>query len=181
LHPNKLFDTETEWGPIRLAAVKRLVDAGLPPEKIPRHWHWNWDAKSSKLSLLAYRCFGIECEGKMQGLMMMDTASKFARLPPDKGKPLVYVDYLESAPWNVKPLADEPLFSGTGVVLMRAAIQLSIDEGFHGRVGLHSLAQAEEFYRDKCGMQFCANDPRYQDLPYYELTRELSAHFIGAP
>lgn len=31
------------------------------------------------------------------------------------------------------------------MVLMRAAVQLSYDEGFHGRVGLHALPQAEEF------------------------------------
>jgi hypothetical protein len=61
---------------------------------------------------------------------------------------------------------------------MRAAIQLSIDEGFHGRVGLHSLPQSEPFYRDKCLMQFCGHDPHYQDLSYYELTRELAQKLI---
>jgi hypothetical protein len=58
----------------------------------------------------------------------------------------LYIDFLENAPWNVRPLTDEPLFGGVGMVLMRAAVTLSVDEGFHGRVGLHSLRQAEEFY-----------------------------------
>ena len=178
LHPTKLVETEVEWGPIRRDAVRNLVKAGHPPDKIPRHFHWDWGAKSQKLALLAIRCFGIESEGKMQGLMMLDTASKTSKVPPDQGKPVVYVDYLESAPWNVRPLVDEPLFSGTGVVLMRAAIQFSIDEGFHGRVSLHALPQSEAFYRDKCMMQFCGNDPNYQNLPYYELTRDLSAKFV---
>ena len=178
LHPSKLLETETEWGPIRREAGRRLIRSGQPPEKIPRHFHWDWTKKSLKLTLLAYRCFGIECEGSMQGLIMMDLVSKTARLAPDAGKPLVYVDYLESAPWNVSALTDEPKFSTVGFVLMRAAIQLSIDEGFHGRVGLHSLPQSESFYRDKCFMQFSEMDPSYENLAYFELTRDLSEKFV---
>ena len=112
--------------------------------------------------------------------MMMDIASRFAKLSPDVGKQLVYVDYLEAAPWNVRPLTDKPRLSGVGVVLMRAAVQLSIDEGFRGRLGLHSLPQAEEFYRDKCGMRFLENDPHYEDLPYYEFSRKSAKTFVEA-
>jgi len=62
---------------------------------------------------------------------------------------------------------------------MRTAVQLSHDEGFHGRIGLHALPQAEEFYRDKCGMQCCGEDPSYEDLPYYEMTREIAMRFTS--
>jgi hypothetical protein len=98
LQPTKLAETEKEWGPIRREAARRLLEAGRPPEEIPHHWHWDWEAKSEKLKLLAYRCFGIECDGKMQGLMLTLAVGKVAKLPPDVGKPLVYVDYLEAAP-----------------------------------------------------------------------------------
>lgn len=178
LHPNKLIEVETKWGPIRRQAVRRLQKNGYPVEKLPRHFHWDWGAKSQHLKLIAYRCFGVECEGDVQGLMMMDLASKFARLAPDKDKPLVYVDYLESAPWNVQPLTDTPIFSGVGLVLIRAAVQLSLEEGFQGRVALHSLKQAEKFYREKCGMQSCGKDEDYHGLEYFELTREQAKIFI---
>lgn len=69
LHAAKLVETENEWGPLRRDAARRLLKAGHA-DLVPRHWHWNWESKSQKLKLLAYRCFGIECEGKMQGLMM---------------------------------------------------------------------------------------------------------------
>jgi hypothetical protein len=177
LHAAKLVETENAWGPLRRDAARSLLKAGHA-EAVPHHWHWSWEAKSQKLKFLAYRCFGIECEGKMQGLMMTLAIGKVAMLPPDAGKPLVYIDFLENAPWNVRPLTDEPLFGGVGMVLMRAAATLSIDEGFHGRLGLHSLRQAEEFYRDKCGMQYCRDDPGYQNLPYYEFTREQSEKFL---
>src|SRR5258708_39832078 len=86
----------------------------------------------------------------MQGLMMVDLARHQARLPPDVGKPLVYIDYLESAPWNVKPMVDVPRYAGIGAVLVNVAVQVSIDEGFHGRIGLSSLANAASFYEKRC-------------------------------
>lgn len=178
LLPKDLIETEKEWGPIRFNAALKLKQAGRDAE-IPRHWHWDWGAKSQNLSFLAYKCFGIECAQRMQGLLMVMVAGKQARLDPDAGKPLVYVDYLESAPWNVVPLVEVPQFSGIGMVLMRTAVQLSYDEGFHGRIGLHALPQAEEFYRDKCGMQGCGPDKNYQNLPYYEMTREIARRFTS--
>ena len=174
-----LAATETEWGPIRRDLTRNLVNSGHPQAEIPRHWHWDWSVKGQNLALLAYRCFGIKCEGKMQGLLMLTVAGRGATLAPDIGKPIVYVDYLESAPWNVVPLVTRPRFSGIGMVLIRAAVQLSVDEGFHGRVGLHALPQSESFYRDKCGMQACGADPHYQNLPYYEMTREQADKFTS--
>jgi len=178
LRPRVLVEVEQEWGPFRRNAARRLVQGGTPPQEVPTHWHWDWGAKSQNLELLAYRCFGIECDRKMQGLMMVLTAGKQARLAPDSGKPVVYIDYLESAPWNVIPLVVVPIYAGIGMVLMRAAIQLSLDEGFHGRVALHALPQAEEFYRDKCRMQGSGSDAQYQNLPYFEMTRDLAHQFL---
>ena len=165
-------------GAVAAWGLRKILQAGRTNE-VPGHWHWDWGEKSKKLELLAYQCFGIECAEKMQGLIMVMVAGKEARLAPDAGKPLVYVDYLESAPWNVIPLVAEPQYAGVGMVLMRTAVQLSYDEGFRGRVGLHALDQAEEFYRRKCSMQACGPDPGYHDLPYYEMTREIAARFTS--
>jgi hypothetical protein len=176
LAPKVLVDTEKEWGPIRREAARKLYRAGKIKE-IPQHFGWDWEAKAQKLKLLAYRCFGIECAGKYQGLLMVKLTGVFARLAPDAGKDLVYIDYLESAPWNLGTMMDTPLYGGIGTVLMRTAVQLSYDEGFHGRIGLHALPQSEEFYRDNCEMHGCGPDASYEDLPYYEMTREIAARF----
>lgn len=178
LAPKVLVDVEKEWGPIRLAAARKLCTAGRTTE-IPQHYHWDWGAKSQKLQLLAYRCLGIECAGKWQGLLLVKHTGQVARLDPDKGKDLVYVEYLESAPWNLKVMVDAPLYGGIGPTLMLTAVQLSHDEGFHGRIGLHALPQAEEFYRDDCKMHNCGPDPSYEDLPYYEMTRDLAARYTS--
>jgi len=177
--PARLIGIEAVWGPARIAAVQHRIAAGVPTGQVPQHWHWNWALKSANLQFLAYRCLGIECQGQMQGLMMVKTAGCAARLPPDAGKPLVYVDYVEVAPWNLRALSAAPRFGGIGVRLIEAAIRLSRDEGLHGRVGLHSLPQAEAFYRDTCRMACLGADASYEDLPYYELTRAKAAEFLG--
>jgi hypothetical protein len=177
--PARLIDIEAVWGPVRITAIQQRIASGLPPSQIPQHWHWDWAAKSANLQFLAYRCLGIECQGQMQGLMTVKTAGCAARLPPEVGQPLVYVDFIEVAPWNCRDLTDTPRFGGTGIRLIEAAIRLSRDEGFHGRGGLHSLPQSEAFYRDACRMVGLGADASYQNLPYYEFTREKAAEFLA--
>lgn len=96
-----LIEVEIIWAPARLRGLLNLRQRGIT--QLPQHVHWNWALKAvSHSHLLAYRSIGIEADGKMQGLMMVLLAGKTARLDPDIGKPLVYVDFLETAPWNAK-------------------------------------------------------------------------------
>jgi len=175
----EVLAVEAAGGPWRRAAVERLVLAGFPEDQMPQHWHWDWGQKVPKLDRLAYRGVGIECGGEMQGLMLIAAADHAARLAPEINKPVVYIDYVESAPWNVPPLTDDPQFGGVGKRLIWAAVRASVDEGFHGRVGLHSLPQAEEFYEQKCGMVRVGVDPDYESLTYFELTREQAAAILA--
>src|SRR4051812_786380 len=99
LRPEELVEIETAWAPARLAGTRRLLREGVPEEKIPRHWHWDWRKKEAKLKLLAHRFFGIVCEKQFQGLLMTTTIGHVARTAPDVAKPLVYINYIESAPW----------------------------------------------------------------------------------
>ena len=166
---------EEAWSGTRIAGAARLHHAG---QAVPEHWHWDWRRKSAKLRLLAYRGFGIECQDAMQGLMMTSTAKHTARLEPDAGKPLVYIEYLEAAPWNIRPIVDEPKYGGVGIRLFEAAIRYSQAEGFHGRVGLLSLPQADNFYANTCGMTSLGEDSHAQDLIYFELARVQAEQFL---
>jgi hypothetical protein len=168
--------TEDRWTVPRLQGALRCHRSG---RSVPEHFHWDWRRKAPKLRLLAYRCFGLECQGEMQGLMMVNTASCVARLEPDRRKPLVYVDYLESAPWNLQGLVDEPRFGAVGVRLFEAAVRFSLTEGFGGRVGLHALPQAEDFYGRACQMTRVEPDPNVQGLWWFELTAEQARAFLG--
>jgi hypothetical protein len=64
-----------------------------------------------------------------------------------------------------------------GKVLLQAAIAMSDEEGFKGRIGLHSLPQAETFYSN-IGMTNCGIDVSYENLRYFEMTPEQAAAFI---
>lgn len=99
---------------------------------------------------MAVKFYGLAHEGKLQGIMKVETVAHSCRLPEQQGKPLVYIDYIESAPWNIKKLmaalGQPQRFSAVGTRLFEAAVLQSQEEGFRGRLGLHSLPGSEGFY-----------------------------------
>lgn len=113
--------------------------------------------------------------------MLLTTATTAARLPEAKGKPIAYVDYLETAPWNwtVPAIEQDGLFKGVGSVLFRQAVMKSNAEGFHGRVGLHSLPQSRGYYENACGMSSLGPDPNKQNLLYFEYTAEQATNYLN--
>lgn len=132
-----LEDADTFW---RVAAKRLSAKAG---EK--EHSHWDWAVKFD--AFVGQGMFiAIERSGLMEGLMFL-RFDKVARLATQEAQPLVYVDYLEVAPWNVVWLNPTPRYKGVGRLLFQAALQISRERGWEGRVGLHSLPQAEGFYR----------------------------------
>ena len=162
-----LDDHKIHWNPLIVAQREQ-------------HGHWDWEQKWSHFSAqLSYQSFAIECNGQTQGLMIVNTIKR-CRIQQQANKHLVYVEYLEAAPWNRRDIPNCNWFSGVGTVLIAAAIQLSIDEGNHGRIGLHSLPQADTFYRDKCGMTDLGPDASYNphSLRYFEMTKAQAAAFI---
>lgn len=173
-----LQDWKAHWQPALLAILQEMERQGAPRSQWPQSWHWNWEAKSVQVEgLLAFRGFSVVSGGLTQGLMRVDL-NRSAREPSQAGKPLVYVDYLEVAPWNRPELGQHPRFKGIGTALISAAVALSEDEGFKGRIGLHSLPQADAFYRDRCGMSDLGPDAAYQNLRYFEMTPEQARAFL---
>lgn len=81
----------------------------LPKDKWPEHGGWNWEAKHKKYGRLsAFRFFGVECDSKMQGLLLLKMLTQSSRIKEQKGKQILYVVYLASAPWNLRTLTHEP-------------------------------------------------------------------------
>lgn len=177
----QLTDWEGEWLPELFKAMQRLHRAGVSRQFWPQSRHWNWRNKSDTLQgMLGNAGFSVVCQGVTQGMMLVDTVVKRCRIGSQKGKDLVYVEYLENAPWNRKELLfDPPRYRGVGTILIAAAIELSKSEGFKGRIGLHSLPQSNGFYANKCGMADLGADPGYQNLRYFEMTPEQAEAFIG--
>ena len=183
LTEDQIRTAQSEWEPIRKRSIEALLRQGYPLDELPKHWGWDWTRKISRLGNPLLGFYGIECDGKMQGLLEVAKEGYLAKLPPQKGKPLIYVKYVETAPWNIKLLEPIPRFGGVGARLIRVAVELSIDEDSKGRIGLHSLpgkkrGEAEWFYEQVCLMEAMESERDGEGLLYFELTEEKADQFL---
>ena len=176
----QLDDWEGEWLPELFNAIQRLKHAGVERTRWPQNLHWDWRRKAESIKgILANPGFSIVCDGLTQGMMIVDTAKYRSRIKSQEGQHLVYLEYVESAPWNRGELLTSPRYRGVGSILIRAAIALSEESEFKGRIGLHSLPQANEFYSNSCGMTDLGTDPNRQNLHYFEMTPEQARAFVS--
>lgn len=121
----------------------------------------------------------VERSGRIEGLAVLILHGRQARLPAVVGRPLVYVDYVESAPWNNQDFTPTPEFRGVGLRLMQAAVQYSLDSGWDGRIGLHSLPQSASYYGGYCGLDSLGPDSHYMGLDYFELATANVTAFLA--
>ena len=175
-----LADWEAEWMPELFKLVQHLHRSGVERRLWPQSRHWNWRVKLKAIEgLLSQDCFSVVCEGMTQGLMITNTVSR-ARIDEQSGQHLVYVDFVETAPWNRSALSSaQPTYGGIGSILIHAAVDLSKQEGFKGRIGLHSLPQSNGFYANVCRMTDLGADSKYQNLRYFEFTPALAEAFLN--
>ena len=176
----QLADWEGEWMPELFKAMQRLRRAGVERREWPQSRHWDWRRKATVLQgMLANPGFSIVCDGVTQGMMIVDMVKHRGRLDGQRGQHLVYVEFVENAPWNRAELFDPPRYRGVGSILIRAAVALSEEQEFHGRIGLHSLPLANGFYANTCGMTDLGFDPNHEGLRYFEMTPEQARAFIA--
>lgn len=170
--PTDLSVVEAEWASERSLVVQRLLQSSVPRRDWPQSLHWNWERKSPALATQTSTGFGVVCEGKWQGVMLTKRSPYTAQLDSCRGAPLVYIDFIEVAPWNwvISGIGRTGLYRSVGSRLFWKAVKQSEEEGFRGRVGLHSLPQAEKFYEVGCGMTPLGRDPSKQNLTYFELS-----------
>ena len=177
------IETQAAWRPVVLEAARALSQNPTQATLIPRHFHWDWTRKEAELKMLALKFYGISCRFHLQGIMKVETVAHSCRLPEQHGKPLVYVDYIEAAPWNIKqlmtPLGKPQQYRAVGSRLFEAAVLQSDEEGFKGRIGLHSLPGAEGFYVKECGMTPVGRDPHKQNLLWCEFTPEQARRYLS--
>jgi hypothetical protein len=168
-----IVQTSLKWAEQRQDFKRKRLAAGL---SFPEHSHWDW-SKKAQSSSDSQTIFAIKYEDDIQGLMLVDYATQRAKLPPDEEKSILYIDYIESAPHNQYETPTR--FKWVGVNLLRVAIQYSIDKMCEGRIGLHALPQAENFYQNKCGLTPVWKDPQHQNLLYFEFTQKQSQNFLS--
>lgn len=134
-----------------------------------KYWDWHFNQRLST-TCDNYESYAIECEDRLQGLLALETQQHRSVLTP--GAPLIYIVALSAAPWNRKQLQTPPLFRRVGTLLLNFSRIRSLALGYKGRVGLHSLPDAEGFYERRQMMRFDFPTDAYVDddepLAYFE-------------
>ena len=181
LAPTHLELVERAWSGARVDVMMNLTIGRVPGERWPQSLHWDWSRKGPALRLLQANGVAIMCDDEWQGIMLTLTAEHVTRADGDIGKPIVYIEFLETAPWNwrIDDAGQSPRFRGVGSLLFREAVRQSVREGFRGRVGLHALPQSEPFYERACGMSRFEPDPKVLNLVYFELTQSNVKTFLN--
>jgi hypothetical protein len=166
--PTDVDIADTQWQDFKKNFIQQQATRGQL-QTLPEHFHWRWSHKMRHYQgRSGYEFIGLECEETLQGILLLDYTRQ-SHLPELAGAPLVYVDYLATAPWNLRSLVGTSKFRGVGRVLVGGAQKISSEQGYQGRIGLHSLPQAESFYRDALGMIDLGPDRQYHGLHYFEL------------
>ena len=169
LSEQNITDHEKKWIPTLTKANEesKAKGEGLVAEDA----HWNWKNKALKtMNQLSFTHYVIECNGETVGFLLLKLDGSVSRL--EEGKSLVYIDYICVSPENRPVINNQPVYQGIGSVLFHIAIEVSIYLGMNGRVGLHSLPKAREWYKDKLGLNALGADESYYNLEYFELSSE---------
>jgi histone acetyltransferase (RNA polymerase elongator complex component) len=130
---------------------------------LPDNDSWNWEDKAATTTSDLHQFIAVGTDA-VQGMMMLSTALQLSFITQGC---LLYVEYLESAPWNLPEYAgSDARYRGVGSTLLAAAIEVSIAAGCAGRLALHSLPGSRGFY-EKAGFERIRFDAS-ENLDWYE-------------
>lgn len=136
----------------------------LEYEAEDKEWDWLFKLNFIKRNS-EFEGYALEAEGSTQGLMKIETQRHSSH--EVSGQKLVYVEFLASAPWNRKVIQRPPRFRGVGTNLLRYARLRSMELGYGGRVGLHSLPGSVRFYDSQLMNNFGTDEDK-DNLIYFE-------------
>jgi len=169
----------TDWVHLWKPAASNALFENNNNDIASQNHNWNWqEIAEAYRGLLAYSNFSVMHNNITQGMMVLDTVSYRGKELTQTGKDLIYIKFLETAPWNRKEI-QQPQFRGIGCILIGVAINLSLEQGFKGRIGLHALPKTESWYRDICGMSDLGPDNFMQNLRYFEMTPTQANAFLN--
>lgn len=185
---NNLAHVEGRWRPMFETRRQEVETTGQTMADVnaeDSHWEWSKKAFGAVNNPLLYDVFVMECGGGTQAIMITCKGGEscFSRHDEHKHAPLVYVELLATAPWNRPGLVAEPVYKGAGRVMIGAAVSLSLEEEFDGRIGLHSLPGAEAFYLNAIHMTDLGVDEEgeHKGLRYLELPSSQTKTFLSKP
>jgi len=142
-------DFETQWRPLLEERIANLSEHEDAASANVQDAHWKWREKTQdRNGRLDFDSFSVECAGVTQGMMFVRSI-EFAKEQSQLHQFLTYVDLVSTAPWNRPGFTENRQYKGVGPLLLGTAISFSINQGFEGRIGLHSLPQSESESQDR--------------------------------
>jgi GNAT superfamily N-acetyltransferase len=110
---------------------------------------------------------------RLDALMQFRVGHRVA-CPDATRDPLVYVSFLEVAPWNRRNDVGRR-YRGLGVLLLQIASSWSLEKGTNGLLGLHALPAVVPFYQ-KLGFTQAPCPNEHHEL-YFEMSASRAAEF----
>ncbi len=168
-----LQSVESVWKSYRTSILQLPADRR---SELPEHLHWDWVEKRQHINSRQGGVCAITERDQVQGMAMYGFETVPGRRAVVRGKPFLYVEYLETAPFNLAAFVGSGArFSGVGTELLSGLQDISERWGCEGRLALHSLPGALGFYEAQ-GFQNLGCDPE-EELDYLELTGPLGERF----
>jgi hypothetical protein len=135
---------------------------------------WNWQDKFLQRRD-DHLFLAIECEGEIQGLLQLSTIPRPSHRERQSGAATLYIEHVETAPWNQALYSPSGLgrFRAVGYNLIAAVAAESAAFGCDESLSLHSLPDAEAFYREvpargeKLFVEIGTGIEPYPDLRYF--------------
>ena len=173
-----LVDWLDRWLPEQYRLAIGVMDLGRDILGYLESKKWNWRKKVSVLRINPnQRGFSLIYGGLTQAMMIVDISKK-CKHPAQMDKNLVYIDFIQVAPWNNRFLTQNKVkFKGVGSTLFLKSIEYSKELFWEGRIGLHSLKSSEGFYL-KTEMSDLGIDFENEGLKYFEMTPRQADNFI---
>jgi GNAT superfamily N-acetyltransferase len=128
-----------------------------------------WNASDGHLASLLkrgrLRASALVVNEMILGVLILCDEIHFSRL--EHHLPLVYINYVATAPWNRRDSRGFGRLRGVGTSLMEWAAQYSREVGCEGRLGLHSLRSSDAFY-DHLRFRNFGIDAAHRGMRYFE-------------
>lgn len=144
--------------------------------------HWPWERLPSDYRV-GCRHFSVRADGVCQGLMIV--REKEWTRGRDGGKLCCYIERVCTAPWNRSRVrdavqCDRRRVTPVGRCLIAAAVQLSVEFGYQGRLAWHSLPRAVNDYERIFGEGLDNLGIDYEfDLPWLEVGGDAARGFLN--
>ena len=165
---NKYVDAEIL--PLSQKHLEEIELSWKPLLKNNNYWDKDLDFSKYLQENPHLKFYALECNLVTQGIICLHPNCP-SRL--ESGKKLVYVNILTVAPWNRVDIQSSQQYKGIGTNLITFAVIFSMNLGFEGRIGLHSVKQAVGFYK-KLYFIDLGHDINENNFQYLELSPDDS-------